>query len=559
MSYLALARKWRPKIFAEVVGQDHVVSALTNAVQQQRIHHAFLFTGTRGVGKTTLARIFAKTLNCTTDGKVEPCGECNACQSVDAGNFVDLIEVDAASRTRVDDTRELLDNVQYTPTSGQFKIYLIDEVHMLSMHSFNALLKTLEEPPPHVKFLLATTNPQKLPTTVLSRCIQFNLKTVDIELIAGQLEKILRAEKIAYGAAALTILARAANGSVRDALSLLDQAIAFSNGQVEAETVRTMLGMIDGQLLYQLLQQVIAQDATAALATVASIAQRAVDYAAALDELLSLIHNVALYQISPQAVTWKGLDGEALGAVAATVDAELLQLFFQIGMLGKRDFAFAPEPRAGFEMVLIRMLAFQPQPTNLSPAAQAPAVATTVAPHATATAAAVDAVMEPAPSPAADPTAPRAHTSQVAAVTAWHGELVQLLDADQWCQFIDQSGVSGISRELLMNMTPQKVDGQTLHVVLEFASRHLFNETRQHKIEQCCKNKLAMDFQLAVTIAELSEPSASRETPTRTLQRKHTQQQADAKQAFAEDANVQELMTTFGATIDEGSVKPPSA
>ena len=370
MSYQALARKWRPRSFDEVMGQEHVVSALSNALDSQRIHHAFLFTGTRGVGKTTLARIFARALNCEKGVSASPCGECNACHGVDQGNFIDLIEVDAASRTKVDDTRELLDNVQYAPTLGRYKIYLIDEVHMLSISSFNALLKTLEEPPAHVKFLLATTDPQKLPATILSRCIQFNLKAMDIARLNKQLEKILQSEKIEFDAEALMILARSADGSVRDALSLLDQAIAFGNGIVRTTEVRNMLGMIDDHFTHSLLQQICAAQGEQILHTVMQMAERSVDYAAALDDILTTLHNIALYQVNPQALEWKGIESSAIADIAAIMDAELVQLLYQICLIGKRDLALAPDPRTGFEMVMLRMTAFQPAALDQGPLLQ---------------------------------------------------------------------------------------------------------------------------------------------------------------------------------------------
>jgi len=360
MSYQALARKWRPQSFEEVIGQEHVVSALANALDSERVHHAYLFTGTRGVGKTTLARIFARALNCETGVSASPCGQCAACVGVSQGSYLDLIEVDAASRTRVDDTRELLDNVQYAPTLGRYKIYLIDEVHMLSTHSFNALLKTLEEPPAHVKFLLATTDPQKLPATILSRCIQFNLKAMDVERLYGQLEKILSAEEMTYEPEALKVISRSADGSVRDALSLLDQAIAFGNGRVEATQVRSMLGMIDSDFTRQLLVDVCANNPAQAMQTARSLAERSVDFAAAMDDILTMLHHIALYQVSPDAVIAKGVDAESVAGLVEHCDPELTQLLYQIALIGKRDLSMAPDPRTGFEMALLRMTSFQP-------------------------------------------------------------------------------------------------------------------------------------------------------------------------------------------------------
>src|SRR5687767_5586790 len=358
MSYLVLARKWRPRRFDELVGQDHVRRALTNALDSGRIHHAFLFTGTRGVGKTTIARIFAKALNCERGVSSTPCGECGACRDIDAGRFVDLLEVDAASRTRVDDTRELLDNVQYAPTRGRFKVYLIDEVHMLSNHSFNALLKTLEEPPPHVKFLLATTDPQKLPVTVLSRCLQFNLKRFTVAQIQTQLEKICTAEGIAFDAAGLKAIARAAAGSMRDSLSLLDQSIAFGGGKVEGPLVAAMLGSIDRGHVLRLLAALAKQDGAALLAEVEQLDESAPDYGAVLDELLEALQRVAVLQL-----VGGRSDDEELAAVAPFVEqfsAEDAQLYYQIALHGRRDLPFCREPRMGFEMTLLRMLAFRP-------------------------------------------------------------------------------------------------------------------------------------------------------------------------------------------------------
>lgn len=360
MSYQVLARKWRPKTFRELVGQVHVLKALVNALDTGRLHHAYLFTGTRGVGKTTIARILAKCLNCEQGVSSEPCGVCSACTEIDEGRFVDLIEVDAASRTRVDDTRELLDNVQYAPTRGRYKVYLIDEVHMLSMHSFNALLKTLEEPPPHIKFLLATTDPQKLPVTILSRCLQFGLKNMSPERIVGHLDNVLQEEKVSFEQEALWQLGRAADGSMRDALSLTDQAIAFGNGNVTAADVSSMLGTIDRSQVLRLVELLIGHNGSGMLQAVAELAEHAPDYASVLAEMLSVLHHIAIGQSVPGAVDNSQGDGEKIKELAGRATAEDVHLFYQVGMIGRRDLPLAPDPRTGFEMALLRMLAFRP-------------------------------------------------------------------------------------------------------------------------------------------------------------------------------------------------------
>ncbi|WP_066014759.1 DNA polymerase III subunit gamma/tau [Endozoicomonas atrinae] len=375
MSYQVLARKWRPRSFKELVGQSHVLQALVNALDQDRLHHAYLFTGTRGVGKTTIARIFAKCLNCEQGVSSIPCGQCSACKEIDDGRFVDLIEVDAASRTKVEDTRELLDNVQYAPTRGRYKVYLIDEVHMLSAHSFNALLKTLEEPPPHVKFLLATTDPQKLPVTILSRCLQFSLKNMTPERIVGHLENILGQEQIPCEVAALWQLARAADGSMRDALSLTDQAIAFGNGRVSEAEVGAMLGTIDQGQVMKMVMALSTANAAHILGSVSSLAEHSPDYLAVLDDMLSLLHRVAIAQAVPDAVDNSQGDREQVIELASSMTAEDVQLYYQIGLVGKKDLPLAPDPRGGFEMALLRMLAFRPdgapaggRPLNISSA-----------------------------------------------------------------------------------------------------------------------------------------------------------------------------------------------
>ncbi|QTP54503.1 DNA polymerase III subunit gamma/tau [Billgrantia sulfidoxydans] len=367
MSYQVLARKWRPRTFHELVGQEHVQRALVNALDQGRLHHAYLFTGTRGVGKTTLARILAKCLNCTAKGHGDdgitstPCGQCDSCRAIDEGRFVDLLEVDAASRTKVEDTRELLDNVQYAPTQGRYKVYLIDEVHMLSTSSFNALLKTLEEPPPHVKFLLATTDPQKLPATVLSRCLQFTLKNMPPERIVGHLAKVLEAEGIGFEESALWLLGRAADGSMRDAMSLTDQAIAFGQGQVRHADVAAMLGTLDHRHVLALVEALADVDAPRLLAEIGQLAEQGPDFAAVLDDMTAVLHRLAVAQMVPDAVDNGHGDRETALALASRFTAEDVQLYYQIGIQGRGDMTHAPDLRTALEMTLLRMLAFRPQ------------------------------------------------------------------------------------------------------------------------------------------------------------------------------------------------------
>lgn len=361
MSYKVLARKWRPKTFDQLVGQEHVLRALINALDNDRLHHAYLFTGTRGVGKTTIARILAKCLNCELGVTSKPCDKCQSCLEVDSGRFIDLIEVDAASRTKVEDTRELLDNVQYAPTRGRYKVYLIDEVHMLSGHSFNALLKTLEEPPPHVKFLLATTDPQKLPVTVLSRCLQFNLKAMSAERIVGHLKTVLDTEAVAYSEAALWALGRAADGSMRDAMSLTDQAIAFGAGELKEAEVRDMLGVVDRDYVYRLLMALAAGDPASLLQEVEQIAEQSPDFSDLLAELITVLHRIAITQVAPEAIDDSQGDKSQLLTLSASLSPENVQLYYQIALLGRKDQAHVPDPRSGLEMTLLRMLTFKPE------------------------------------------------------------------------------------------------------------------------------------------------------------------------------------------------------
>ncbi|AIC19063.1 DNA polymerase III, gamma-tau subunit [Pseudomonas chlororaphis subsp. aureofaciens] len=433
MSYQVLARKWRPRSFREMVGQTHVLKALINALDSQRLHHAYLFTGTRGVGKTTIARIIAKCLNCETGITSTPCGTCSVCREIDEGRFVDLIEIDAASRTKVEDTRELLDNVQYAPSRGRFKVYLIDEVHMLSSHSFNALLKTLEEPPPYVKFILATTDPQKLPATILSRCLQFSLKNMTPERVVEHLTHVLGVENVPFEDDALWLLGRAADGSMRDAMSLTDQAIAFGEGKVMAADVRAMLGTLDHGQVYDVLHALINGDAKALLEAVRHLAEQGPDWNGVLSEILNVLHRVAIAQALPDGVDNGHGDRDRVLALAQALPAEDVQFYYQMGLIGRRDLPLAPDPRGGFEMVLLRMLAFRPadsadaprqplKPVGISQAtvdsAQSVAGAAVAAPVSVAAAPVAAPVVEAAPAvapvavPAPAPVAPMAPAPQ---------------------------------------------------------------------------------------------------------------------------------------------------
>lgn len=410
MTYQVLARKWRPRSFATLVGQEHVIKALSNALENQRLHHAYLLTGTRGVGKTTIARILAKSLNCETGITASPCGECAACRQIDAGRFVDLLEIDAASNTGIDNIREVLDNAQYAPTQGRFKVYIIDEVHMLSKSAFNAMLKTLEEPPGHVKFILATTDPQKVPVTVLSRCLQFSLRQMLPQQVSGHLQHVLEAESIPFEPGALGLLGHAAAGSMRDALSLLDQAIAYGAGRVEEAGVRAMLGAVDQSYLYELLERLGARDGTGLIAAAENLSTRGVGADSALQELASLLHRLALMQATPAAVATDHPQYAALTALAGAFTPEDVQLYYQIALHGRRDLALAPDEFAGLSMTLLRMLAFSPTRQQVAvdlPAIAKPAVSPVAVP-----------VASPAPAPVPQNPAPVATTPAPAPVPA---------------------------------------------------------------------------------------------------------------------------------------------
>jgi len=531
MSYQVLARKWRPRRFEDLVGQTHVARALINGLDHDRLHHAFLFTGTRGVGKTTIARILAKSLNCEAGVSSQPCGSCQSCREVDEGRFVDLIEVDAASRTKVDDTRELLDNVQYAPTRGRYKVYLIDEVHMLSGHSFNALLKTLEEPPPHVKFLLATTDPQKLPVTVLSRCLQFHLKRLSPEQIAAQLEKILGAEGIAFDAASLRLLARSADGSMRDALSLLDQAIAFGGGKVSEAEVREMLGSIDNSVIEAILAGLAQADAPGLLAAVADANDRNADAEGVLNDLLLALHRLALLQAAPEAEI-DADRAEVLRDYAGRLTPEDVQLFYQIGLHGRRDIALAPDARSGLEMTLLRMLAFRP--TAQISGTRTAGGASAVQPAVTA-AATTRPVAQPAPAAVAPMTPPAPATA----------------GGDGWSETVAKLGLAGLARELANHCTLDSQEGAVLRLTLDQAFTHLLNKEREAVFKQALAAYYGRPMDLRITPG-----SPQAETPARERQRTQNERQQAAVEVIMTDPNIQALQENFSAKVDAGTIRP---
>jgi DNA polymerase-3 subunit gamma/tau len=540
MSYQVLARKWRPRRFADLVGQTHVSRALINGLDHDRLHHAFLFTGTRGVGKTTIARILAKSLNCEVSVSSQPCDKCQSCREVDEGRFVDLIEVDAASRTKVDDTRELLDNVQYAPTRGRYKVYLIDEVHMLSGHSFNALLKTLEEPPPHVKFLLATTDPQKLPVTVLSRCLQFHLKRLSPEQISTQLEKILAAEGIAFDAASLKLLARSADGSMRDALSLLDQAIAFGGGKVSEAEVREMLGSIDNSVIEAILQGLTQADAAGLLAAVADASDHNADPESVLSELLLALHRLALYQAVPDAAI-DAEQADVLRGYASRVTPEDVQLYYQIGLHGRRDIALAPDARSGLEMTLLRMLAFRPaaQPTATRATGSAP-VARPATPPTPGTSAATR------PAPAVATQSPPA-----AAVVSIPAPVSAAASGDSWNETVTKLGLTGLTRELANHCTLDAHEGGVLRLTLDQTSAHLLNKEREAVFQQALARHYGRPLDLRIVPG-----SPQAETPAHERLRTQTERQQAAVELIMTDPAVQALQENFGAKVDAGSIRP---
>ncbi len=541
MTYQVLARKWRPRAFEEIVGQPHVVTALSNALESKRLHHAYLFTGTRGVGKTTLARILAKAINCETGITAHPCGKCRACTEIDAGRFVDLLEVDAATNTKVDEMRELLDTAQYMPVSGRFKVYIIDEVHMLSKHAFNSMLKTLEEPPEHVKFILATTDPQRLPVTVLSRCLQFNLKPLAPPLIAGHLRHVLEAEKVAYEEPALTQLGKAAAGSLRDSLSLLDQAIAHGGGKIGAAQVAEMLGALGGDLLWPLLERVVAGDGAGTIAEVERIAGRNVSLDGALEEIAAMLHRVALAQagVVPAA---DDADASRIVALAERLDAGQVQVMYQIAVLARRDLPLAPDELAGFGMAVLRMLAFlkpsgAPRAAGETPIAKQPAakIARASSPPTDSAPArgAQAAAMTPAPSPG---------PSSVKRIP-FEGD---------WSAFVERLGLTGMAGMAARHGELVSFANGHLELVVPEAHRIYAEKAYQDKLKAELLPHFGPTLRLTVRVGGTSGNSIAAKKSQEMAER-----QADAAEAIEGDPFVRDLVRDLGAEVVSSSIRPP--
>ncbi|MGH8596657.1 MAG: DNA polymerase III subunit gamma/tau, partial [Gammaproteobacteria bacterium] len=517
MAYQVLARKWRPREFEQMIGQNHVLRALINALDSQRLHHAYLFTGTRGVGKTSIARVLAKALNCERGVSSKPCGVCSACVEVDEGRFIDLIEVDAASRTKVDETRELLENVQYLPARGRFKVYLIDEVHMFSNHSFNALLKTLEEPPAHVKFLLATTDPKRVPVTVLSRCLQFNLKRVSAEQLQEQLAKIASAEQIAADSGALIQLARAADGSVRDALSLLDQAIAYTGGNLTEGEVATMLGTVGTEQVMPIVAALARGDGSMLLHLARELAEFAPDFSQILGEVLSILQRIAVYQTVGESAN--ALDESAgVTELAAAMSPEDCQLYYQLGLLGRRDLPLAPSAQVGFEMALLRMLAFKPA---------SEATAEKAVTHRGPVAARVE-------HPAAKQDLNR-QDADVAVVPPASGEL-------DWAATVAALDTTGLVRELAKHCALRGFDGRVIELGIAPQVEKLRSDRQVKALEHALRAQLGNH--IVVKIESMPQPGAT--TPAQQLSAADTARQAAARAEIEQDPNVQRLQREFG-------------
>ena len=533
-----LARKWRPKTFAQLAGQEHVVRALSNALAQNRLHHAYLFTGTRGVGKTTIARIFAKSLNCASGVTATPCGECSACREIDSGRFVDLIELDAASNTQVDNMRELLESALYAPTSGRFKVYIIDEVHMLSKSAFNAMLKTLEEPPGHVKFILATTDPQKIPVTVLSRCLQFNLKQLPPALIAARLQYVLEQEQLSFEPAAVNLIARAAQGSMRDALSLMDQAIAFSAGKVEEAVVRTMLGAIDQGYLFDLLAALRERNGVRLLEIADNMATRNVAFDAALQELATLLHRIALAQTVPQAIADDEPERVRLLELAQAFTPEDTQLFYQIAIHGRDEIDLAPDEYAGFTMTLLRMLAFAPAKGGLQVASVAAQPVMAAAGKA-------------APAgKSGDSGAESVSITHASSGVAASNEAISGSQPD-WGTLLQQLNLQSMAQQLAKHCVLESFsDGQTT-LRLSQQHKHLQTKTAADKLQAALSDYFAKPVKLNIVLGKTDAA-----TPAVMEQQAKQLKQQQASDSIARDDFVREAQAELGASLIAESVKP---
>jgi len=558
MSYQVLARKWRPMNFAQLSGQEHVVTALSNSLTKGRVHHAYLLTGTRGVGKTTIARILAKSLNCLTGVTATPCGVCAACTDIDAGRFVDLLELDAASNTGIDNMREILDNARYAPTAGRYKVYLIDEVHMLSKAAFNSMLKTLEEPPEHVKFVLATTDPQKIPVTVLSRCLQFNLKPLTPAQIAARIDFILNEEHVAFEPAAVALVARAAHGSLRDGLSLLDQAIAFGGGRVAEDTVRSMLGAVDREHVYRIADALAAGDGPALLAEGDALAARGLSLPLALDELASLWHRIAVAQAVP-AVAAGFDDGDRVAGYAAQYSPEFVQLGYQIVTQGRQDLGLAPDEATGFAMTLLRLLAFMPAApdgatTDRAASAAVPSRRTTVVSRQPPNAEARPSLAPPAIRDTAAPTpaTPAAAVTAPAPVTEPPRELVVLpADAAAWPAFIADLKLTGMGAQLAAQSELKTIKGNVLTLALPVAHKHLADRMYADKLkaalERATGSKLLLAFEVGLAVEQSLAATEKRE---------RTEAHAKGEAAFRDEPFVRDLLARFDGQVKSDTVAP---
>ena len=562
MTALALARSWRPKTFSQLVGQDHVVKALTHALDQGRLHHAWLFTGTRGVGKTTIARIMAKALNCVGEdgqGKMtsEPCGKCPACLAIDAGRFVDYIEMDAASNRGVDDIAALLEKAAYAPSNARYKVYMIDEVHMLTNHAFNAMLKTLEEPPEHVKFILATTDPQKIPVTILSRCLQFNLKQMPVPLIVEHLEKVLAAEKVDYETNALRVLAKAAQGSMRDALSLTDQAIAYAAGKVSEESVRGMLGTLDDSYLIRILDSLIAKDGATLLAISNEMGERSMSFSLALQDLSSLIQKIAAAQIVPESVLEDWPEAAEIRRLATLLTKEEAQLFYQITITSRPDLSLAPDEQTGFAMTLLRMLAFRPGSGGgggSAPTPSAPPV-NTVRPAATTHSAPAPSARASAPAPAATKpvTSTPAPAISVAPVAAASNAVGNPAERPDWHALMRQLPVKGMVQQLAFQTELQDWSDLATGVKATIVTPmpQLASEASVARLADA----LTAHFGKPVKVF-IEKGQVEGKTVAKVDQQIHQEKRQNAEQLIAADPFIQQLEKEFGAKVVGGSVKP---